>query len=429
VRNVFRHKGKCVILVACLLAGLTVASMVTGKGFAAGLVTTTAPAQCVDAPGQLCWTNQGSDSLLDCSDNQSPFIHWVFTPGGGDNTISKATLIASGTVSGSFEMSQNGNGSWAVDTPYSGSGPPDSSTLTAYVQYTGSLGQGNSNLVISHGCYGTSTTTTSTTGTTGTTETTSTSTTGTTQTTTTQTTTTETTTTPAMRKVYVTKECKDANGAKLNGCPSGVFQFTVECPLGQNKQQGTYTNDPLLLGSCKTTDGGQVCELQPPSSWKNDGADCVAFGPGENDVTVHFVNQEAAPPSTTTNVTNTTTTNVTNTTTTNVTNTTTTNLTNTTATNTVTNTVTATTPAPPPSTVTATVTVTTQSPPAAPVTNTTTVVKTVPGKAVKPSKKCYKMVVKHGKRVKVQVACHVSKPPKRAHFTPRWLAQNRFNRR
>jgi hypothetical protein len=103
---------------------------------------------------------------------------------------------------------------------------------------------------------------------------------------------------PTTRHILVTKECKDVPGAKLNACPSGTFTFQATCPKGQNSQQGTYNSDPLVLATCATMDGGEVCEINVPSNWKNDGAPCVEFGPGTDDVTVHFVNQEVgeSPP-------------------------------------------------------------------------------------------------------------------------------------
>jgi hypothetical protein len=234
-----------------------VAALLTGGILAAAAVTQTskASAVCVDSPGQLCWTGQGSDSLKACSGDESPFIHWVFTPGGGGNTVTAATLHASGTVSGSFTMSQNGNGSWAVDTPYSGSGPPDTSSLSAYVTYTGSLGEGNSNLVISHGCYGASTTTTGTTTTgttttgtsttnTTTTETSTTSTTGTTGTT--QTTTTTTVTTPVTTvttTVPTTTNVTTTNVTTTTGT-STVHETTTQTTPAQTVTN-TVTQTPL----------------------------------------------------------------------------------------------------------------------------------------------------------------------------------------
>lgn len=108
------------------------------------------------ANGTVNWTGQGSDSVKACASGQTPFLHWIFTTG-GNSSVTAATLTVSGTASGSGAMTQNGSsgkGSWSKYTAYSGTGQPTTSTVSAHVTYTGSLGNGNANLVISSGCFG-----------------------------------------------------------------------------------------------------------------------------------------------------------------------------------------------------------------------------------------------------------------------------------
>jgi|GEM_PF-3541769 len=120
---------------------LTVAAAL---GLAGGLTLAVA-----SADGTLGWTGQGvSNGVLntsECDANNTPYILWVFTLG-GPNTVSSATLKLGGSGSGSFAMSGTGNELKAT-TPYT-----DLTTLTASVTYVGNLGNGNPNLVISHGC-------------------------------------------------------------------------------------------------------------------------------------------------------------------------------------------------------------------------------------------------------------------------------------
>jgi hypothetical protein len=108
------------------------------------------------ASGSVDWTGQGADSVKACSTDQTPFLHWIFTTG-GNSDISAATLTVGGDASGGGAMSPHSaqdHGSWTLTTSYSGTSAPTTSTVTASVAYTGSLGEGNSNLVISDGCFG-----------------------------------------------------------------------------------------------------------------------------------------------------------------------------------------------------------------------------------------------------------------------------------
>jgi hypothetical protein len=106
--------------------------------------------------GTLAWT-QGQGTFHECEGGETPGLHWVFTAGGAQgNTVTSATL----TVNGSevIPMSGNANGTqWDADS--SGATEPTSASVT----YVGNLGQGNANLVISHGCFAGETTTTTTT--------------------------------------------------------------------------------------------------------------------------------------------------------------------------------------------------------------------------------------------------------------------------
>ncbi len=104
------------------------------------------------ANGTVNWTGQGADSVKACSSSQTPFLHWIFTTG-GNSSVSSATLSVSGDASGGGAMSQHGH-SWTIDTAFSGTGQPTTSTVSAHVTFTGSLGNGHANLVISSGCFG-----------------------------------------------------------------------------------------------------------------------------------------------------------------------------------------------------------------------------------------------------------------------------------
>jgi hypothetical protein len=95
--------------------------------------------------GTVQWTGQGADSVGPCKPGEDPIIHWVFTTGGND-TVTAAELTVNGNT---FTMSQSGQGSWSADVPGT-----DPATTTAFVTYTGNLGSGNPNLVMSHGCFG-----------------------------------------------------------------------------------------------------------------------------------------------------------------------------------------------------------------------------------------------------------------------------------
>jgi hypothetical protein len=102
--------------------------------------------------GSIDWTGQGADSVTACASGQTPYLHWIFTTG-GNSSVTSADLTVSGDASGGGAMSQHG-GSWSLNTAYSGTAQPTTSTVSASVAYTGSLGNGTANLVISDGCFG-----------------------------------------------------------------------------------------------------------------------------------------------------------------------------------------------------------------------------------------------------------------------------------
>jgi hypothetical protein len=111
-----------------------------------------ATAGVVSADGQISWTGQGvTDGVLNsevCDESNTPYLLFVFTPGGNDS-ITGGTLHLGGTGSGDYAINQD-NGQWKATTPFF-----TLDGLTATLDYTGDVGTGNVNLVISHGCPGT----------------------------------------------------------------------------------------------------------------------------------------------------------------------------------------------------------------------------------------------------------------------------------
>jgi hypothetical protein len=102
---------------------------------------------------------------------------------------------------------------------------------------------------------------------------------------------------PNSRKIYVNKQCKDAAGNIMAACPSGLFPFTVTCNGSPAQSSVLFISNPQRVGECPSTVGGQVCEPATTGDWKNDGALCVTFDPGADDITVYFVNKEQPSPS------------------------------------------------------------------------------------------------------------------------------------
>lgn len=107
------------------------------------IVTLFALPTSVLADGTVNWTNHGADNL--------PCVigmHIVFTPGGGDNTVTGATLYVNG--GSGISMSKHANGSWWADVYGS-----FDSTLVMYVDYVGDLGSGQAGVQLSHCLEGT----------------------------------------------------------------------------------------------------------------------------------------------------------------------------------------------------------------------------------------------------------------------------------
>jgi len=104
------------------------------------------------ANGTVNWTGQGTSNgaldTIECTASNTSYLLWVFTLGGGNESVTSATLHLSGSGSGNFPMVKTGHEMKAT-TPYF-----NLSTLHANVTYVGTLGRGAANLVISHGCPG-----------------------------------------------------------------------------------------------------------------------------------------------------------------------------------------------------------------------------------------------------------------------------------
>lgn len=106
----------------------------------------------VFADGQVEWTGNGqTDGVpndIQCDDSNTAYLYWVFVPGGQD-AVTAATITFGGTGSGTYPLNQD-NGQWKLqDGPWF-----DLDGLTAIVDYTGTLGNGNALVTISHGCPG-----------------------------------------------------------------------------------------------------------------------------------------------------------------------------------------------------------------------------------------------------------------------------------
>jgi hypothetical protein len=126
------------------LAILSVAGLMLGLAF---MASTSA----VRADGTIPWEGQGVTggelNSVQCDSENTPYLLWVFTLGGGDNTVTSATLTINGTDVYGPNTPSGGNIKFLTDFY-------DLDTLTASVSYVGELGSGTANLVISHGCPG-----------------------------------------------------------------------------------------------------------------------------------------------------------------------------------------------------------------------------------------------------------------------------------
>ena len=115
------------------------------------------------ADGSVDWTGNGTTNgslnSVKCDAENTPYLHWIFGLGNG-NTVTSVTLnLDDGNSSGSFTVNSSdtdvsdGNGFSGgvvhITTPFF-----DLDTLVASIDYVGTLGSGQHNLNISHGCPG-----------------------------------------------------------------------------------------------------------------------------------------------------------------------------------------------------------------------------------------------------------------------------------
>jgi hypothetical protein len=145
------------------------------------------------ANGTVSWTGQGitngelNNEQCD-ADNAPGTMLWIFTLGGSDEAVTGATLTVNGDVyTNDVHLGHIIKFQTAFYDP--------AGSITASVDYEGTLGSGDVNLTLSHGCPDTTTSTTTTDETTSTTTTDETTSTTTTDETTSTTTTDETTST------------------------------------------------------------------------------------------------------------------------------------------------------------------------------------------------------------------------------------------
>ena len=66
----------------------------------------------------VVWTGHGSDSIRECSEEETPYLHWVLTPG-GPYDLSNGVLTAGGTTANGYWNSATGDhGAMHFDTGY-----------------------------------------------------------------------------------------------------------------------------------------------------------------------------------------------------------------------------------------------------------------------------------------------------------------------
>lgn len=96
----------------------------------------------------VTWKGNGLDSIVPCSEGQTPFLHWVLTPGGDPVDGTTAELSVNGVDQG--QMAPVGNsGALQITTGYPTGGP----TSAEAVITSGSVTD-NAMLTISDGCSG-----------------------------------------------------------------------------------------------------------------------------------------------------------------------------------------------------------------------------------------------------------------------------------
>lgn len=104
----------------------------------------------VSASGTVNWTGQGTTdgdlNSTECDSENNAYLLWIFTLGGGGNTVTSAVLTVNSDVYDNGQ--QFGNEYHFLTDSY------DLDTVAASVDYEGNLGTGRAGLRISHGCPG-----------------------------------------------------------------------------------------------------------------------------------------------------------------------------------------------------------------------------------------------------------------------------------
>src|SRR6266540_5795790 len=107
-------------------------------------------------PNHIEWTGQGaSGGVLNteqCDENNTPYLLWILTTDGG--SAHDATLHLGGTGTGDFAADTDSGNTFHFVTPYF---TPDSNLIESADFTVDTTGNGSWNLVISHGCPGTTT--------------------------------------------------------------------------------------------------------------------------------------------------------------------------------------------------------------------------------------------------------------------------------
>jgi len=129
------------------------AALIASGALLLGMMLAATGAASANIVPSVAWTGNGVENGVlgteQCDQNKTPYLYWVFNPGGND-TVTAATIHFGGTGTGDYAMNQD-NGTWKLQN-----GPWfELDGLTAWVTYTGGLGNGNAVVTISHGCPGT----------------------------------------------------------------------------------------------------------------------------------------------------------------------------------------------------------------------------------------------------------------------------------
>jgi hypothetical protein len=202
------------------------------------------------ADGSVDWTGQGitngnlNNETCD-ADNPAGSMLWIFTLGGSDENVTGAELTVNGDVyTNDVHVGHIIKFMTAFYDP--------SGSITASVSYTGTLGSGDVNLTISHGCPDTVTTTTSS-------ETTETST---TETSTTDTETTETSTT----ETSSTETTETSSTETTETSTTDTETTDTSTTATETTDTSTTATETTDTETTETTPSGSVEELTPPST-------------------------------------------------------------------------------------------------------------------------------------------------------------------